>query len=170
MEMLTDKFDDGTIGLKEMFDSDSLIEVGTLFKDPYISARLVQAMELLHKYELTGFTPEEHEDLKICLDTEGNGKSGENLLYDLLELLRYRQAEEQGLLHKAPIPNGTQIYKINQMSVEECLYYNFATDRIIQETYIYGYTEVQDGEMNIDWFLTKEAAEAALKERESIGL
>ncbi len=163
MERLTDKFDDGTVGLKEMLDSDSLIEIGTLVKDPYISARLVQAMELLHRYELTGFTPDEHEDLKICLDTEGNGKSGEDLLYDMLELLRYRQAEHQGLLHKAPVPDGTQVFIVHDEELAELLDEDYEQIKITNITYVYGLTEYSYGELGKGFFITREDAENYIK-------
>jgi hypothetical protein len=45
----------------------------------------------LAEYEDTGFSPEDIEDIKDCLDVEGDGKSGEDTLKDLLELMQYRK-------------------------------------------------------------------------------
>jgi hypothetical protein len=52
---------------------------------------LTEGIRKLAAYEDTGFTPEEQEDIKACLDVEGDGKSGEDTLRDLLELMRYRK-------------------------------------------------------------------------------
>ncbi|MBU5331433.1 hypothetical protein KQI61_04425 [Anaerocolumna aminovalerica] len=45
----------------------------------------------LAAYENTGFTSDDIEDIKAILDTEGDGKSGEETLMYLLELIQYRK-------------------------------------------------------------------------------
>lgn len=45
----------------------------------------------LAAYEDAGLTPQEIEDIKTILDVDGDGKSGEDTLKDLLELMQYRK-------------------------------------------------------------------------------
>ena len=71
------------------------------------------------------------------------------------ELQRYKDLEEQGLLHKAQLKNGTPIYVL-QCDWDD----NYA---VHEECYVYGVTEYLIGEINKDWWLTKEEAEAKLK-------
>ena len=75
----------------------------------------------------------------------------------LKELQHYKDLEEQGLLHKAQLKNGTPIY------VLQWDYWNGDYD-VHEECYLYGMTEFLIGEINKDWWLTKEKAEAKLKE------
>ena len=104
------------------------------------------------------------------LTYKGTGiKSGEDKEYDctiinptmlpkaLIKLREYEDLEEQGLLHKAPVPNGTFIYVVR--------YNNWCEENFIDAIeYIHGLTENLLGEMNKDWFLTEEEAEQKLKE------
>jgi hypothetical protein len=72
------------------------------------------------------------------------------------KLAAYEDAEEQGLLHKAPVIDGTRIYVIMDDPINEFQY-------IYEDSYLHGYTEYGIGEINNDWFLAREAAEAAMK-------
>lgn len=72
-------------------------------------------------------------------------------------LQEFEVAEEQGLLHKAPVPNGTTIFIFSYIDLFD------ETMEVSKDSYLHGYTETVIGEMNKDWFLTREAAEGALK-------
>lgn len=54
------------------------------------------------------------------------------------KLAEYENLEEQGLLHIAPIPNGTIIY-VWQTDEDDCWF-------IHNEAYLYGFTEYYHGE------------------------
>lgn len=75
-------------------------------------------------------------------------------------LADYAEQEEQGLLHIAPIPDGTRIYTLSSEDEVEF----FGEEPISETSYLYNHTEYAYGEMNKDWFLTREAAEEALRE------
>lgn len=79
------------------------------------------------------------------------GKTFQAQLKWLEELQEYKQLEEQGLLHKAPIPNGTTIY-VWQMNVDDEWF-------IHSESYLYGVTEYFYGKLGEDFWTTKEEAE-----------
>ena len=82
----------------------------------------------------------------------------EILLNIAKKLAAYENLEERGLLHKAPIPNGTIIYAIMEDSIDD-----FADDVygdvILTDAYIYGHTESMYGEFGKDWFLSEKEAE-----------
>jgi hypothetical protein len=95
MERLTDRFDDGTIGVFRIFDRSDLIDINDLVTDEITSASIAQAAEKLFDYEDTGLTPEEISNL---VTINGNlVRTNEKLNY---KLSSYRDAEEQGLLIK----------------------------------------------------------------------
>lgn len=72
------------------------------------------------------------------------------------KLAEYEDAEEQGLLHKAPLKNGTLIW-----------YFQYGFDEgpyLTSGTYLYGVTEYEIGEFKKDFWLSEEEAEQALTE------
>lgn len=73
------------------------------------------------------------------------------------KLAEYEDLEEQGLLHKAPLKNGTPIWVVVDDYVDEELY-------LICESYQYGYSEYMYGEYNQNFFKSKEQAEEMIKE------
>lgn len=68
------------------------------------------AYSKLAAYEDTGITPDGIEDIKACLDVNGDGHSGADTLDDLLELMQYRKT---GLTPK-------QIKEIDKLYMEKC--------------------------------------------------
>lgn len=98
-------------------------------------------------------------------------EDGESKFYGdpILKLAEYEDAEEQGLLLRLPCKVGTSIYMINHYWIDEghicgiaeaddldCFCYKVYCDPD-------DYTIVAIADFNITWFLTKEEAEAALK-------
>ena len=87
-----------------------------------------------------------------------NKKTGEILAYRLKsagdrikadkKLGEYEDAEEKGLLHIAPIPNGTTIY-VWQTDKDDRYF-------VHHELYLYGYTEYLYGEFGKDFFISEE--------------
>lgn len=87
-----------------------------------------------------------------------NKETGEVLAYRLKsigdrinaakKLGQYEDAEEQGLLHVAPIPNGTIIYVWQEDEDNRWFVHN--------ESYLYGYTEYLYGEFGKDFFISEE--------------
>lgn len=76
---------------------------------------------------------------------------------DVVEkLAEYEELEEQGLLHKAPLKNGTLIWIVVDDYVDEEAY-------LICESYQYGYSEYMYGKYNEDFFENKEQAEKMIK-------
>lgn len=59
---------------------------------------------------------------------------------------------------------------MNNKKCCECEYAKTVTMPHSEASYYHGYTEYVFGELGTGFFLTKEAAEQAVKERESIGL
>ena len=78
---------------------------------------------------------------------------------DLRETLKsYEDAEEQGLLHKAPLKNGTPIWHLTE---------GFDEGAYLTEThYIYNVTEYEIGELGKDFWLSEEEAELELANRQ----
>lgn len=77
-------------------------------------------------------------------------------LAEWLEKLKdYEQAEEDGLLHKAPIPNGTIIYLWAENDDDEMI--------IHSESYLYGVTEFLYGKFGEDFWDSEEQALAKMK-------
>ena len=66
----------------------------------------------------------------------------------LEELKEYRQLEEQGLLHKASLPNGTPIYYWQQNEDDEWF--------VFKDSYLHGVTEFFQGKYEKDFFATEE--------------
>ncbi len=105
---------------------------------------------------------------RLCEDTQ-DGKFASHVagsytgIYSDIEfgevverLAYYEDLEEQGLLHKAPVPNGTPIYFVSLLDwLEE--------DGVHSVEYIHGATENLYGEINKDWYLTEEEAKAKFK-------
>ena len=76
-----------------------------------------------------------------------------------MKLKEYEDLEEQGLLHKAPLKNGTPIW-----------YFTYGFDEgtyLINTSYLFGVTEYEVGELGKDFWLSEEEAEAKLKELEN---
>lgn len=76
------------------------------------------------------------------------------------KLASYEDAEEQGLLHKAPVPNGTPIFILND---EDDEFIGDTFEPILETSYLHGYTEFAYGELDNGWYLTREDAEKTLK-------
>lgn len=127
-----------------------------------------ECMRKLSAYEETGLEPEDAKALysansnivKFVMDNrELNNKYNTLLeMYDKLqnELKEYKDLEEQGRLHIAPVADGTDIYV--------SFYNDFEDTREILETkYLHGLSEFEFGEINKNWFLTREEAEKALE-------
>ena len=64
------------------------------------------------------------------------------------KLGKYEDLEEQGLLHIAPIPNGTTIYVWQTDEDDRWFVHN--------ESYLYGFTEYQYGKLGKDFFTSEE--------------
>lgn len=60
-----------------------------------LEPKVYGALCKLLEYEKTGFTPEEIEDLKMCMDIENDGYSGDQTLRCLIELMQYRKRQEE---------------------------------------------------------------------------
>ncbi len=87
--------------------------------------------------------------------------TSEDTLTEILDKLAdYEDAEEQGLLHRAPIPDGTSIFTLNDDDPD---FFGYDLEQILETSYLYSHTEFVYGEINQGWFLTREAAEEALK-------
>lgn len=63
MEKLTDRFDDGKVGVLNILDKGDLIEVTDNAMDGIIYASIQNALERLAEYEDTDISPEEIKDL-----------------------------------------------------------------------------------------------------------
>lgn len=82
-----------------------------------------------------------------------------NRLKDAMQkLANYEDLEEQGLLHKAPLKNGTPICHF-VYSFEEVTY-------LVHTTYLFGVTEYEIGELGRDFWLNEEEALKADAEME----
>ena len=72
------------------------------------------------------------------------------------ELKSYKDLEEQGLLHKAEIKDGTPIWYIASLDDEGPF--------LIKSSYIYNVTEYEVGDLEKDFWLSEEEAEKVLAE------
>ena len=79
------------------------------------------------------------------------------------KLKTYEDLEEQGLLHIAPLKDGTPIYAI----VEDCVDFGEKERYIVRSSYLHGVTEYDFGELNKDFFTSEQAAENYLSLRSS---
>lgn len=75
------------------------------------------------------------------------------------KLAHYEDLEEQGLLHKAEIKDGTPIWYIASLADGEPF--------LMKSSYIYNVTEYEVGSLEKDFWLSEEEAEAILKELEN---
>ena len=88
------------------------------------------------------------------------------------ELKKYRDLEEQGLLLKLPVSLGQEVYRVNNiiipMTVSKISYTRFFEKIYIEtiENKFKGNTMYTVEDIGNNIFLTKEAAEKALKEME----
>lgn len=74
------------------------------------------------------------------------------------KLKEYEDLEEQGLLHKAPLKDGTPIWYVLNI-FDEVMY-------VTNTTYIFGVTEYEIGEFGKKFWLSEAEAEKALAEME----
>ena len=81
----------------------------------------------------------------------------------IYRLSDYEDLEEQGLLHIAPLKDGTPIYAI----VEDCIDFGEKERYIVRSSYLHGVTEYEFGELNKDFFTSEQAAENYLSLRSS---
>jgi len=70
MEKLTDRFDNGDVGVVRIFDKDDLIYVPDYIDDAIVSASIQEAIDKLAEYEDTGLIPAEILQMKsLCYQT-----------------------------------------------------------------------------------------------------
>ena len=81
------------------------------------------------------------------------------ILASLKDYLKYRHLEEQGLLHKAPLKDGTPIWYVLNI-FDEVMY-------VTNTTYLFGVTEYEIGEFGKKFWLSESEAEKALEEMEN---
>jgi len=134
---------------------------------------LLDSLEYLKKYEDTGIEAEDVQDLKDCVEGE---EGTEGTVEDLLELMRYRRLEEQGLLIKMPCKPHTKVYEIYTKyddkedkyikGIEELLLIRFGKNRYNDYAVLKG----EDGEDFVTLgqfgktiFLTRKEAEKELE-------
>ena len=98
-------------------------------------------------------------ELERCLEINCNSDCGYcDFQHEAnAKLKAYEDAEEQGLLHKAPLKNGTPICYLQYSDPEG--------EYLAHDTYLFGVTEYMHGELGEDVWLTEEEAEAALRKR-----
>jgi hypothetical protein len=113
-------------------------------------------------------TERDHLGTAICKRSVSdycNGKCDEcDYDYDCFKKLTdYEDLEEQGLLHIAPLKDGTPIYAI----VEDCVDFGEKERYIVRSSYLHGVTEYEFGELNKDFFISEQAAENNLRLRSS---
>ena len=72
------------------------------------------------------------------------------------ELKCYKDLEAQGLLHKSEIKDGTPIWYIASLNDGEPF--------LMKSSYVYNVTEYEVGDLEKDFWLSEEEAEAKLKE------
>lgn len=72
----------------------------------------------------------------------------------------YEDLEELGLLHIAPLKDGTPIF-----IVEEDWVFDGVERYITKTSYLHGVTEYEIGELNKDYWLTYEVAEKVLSNK-----
>lgn len=122
------------------------------FEDDYdmLLEAVEETIKEFYEYKLIGATPEE---LRKVI------KEGVPEWID--KYFEYRNLDKQGLLHIAPIKDGTEIF-IPHSGLDEI----DLEDGILKVTYLYGLTEFEWGEMNKHWFLTQEEAEKALEDKD----
>lgn len=149
MERFTDRFDDGTIGIKDCLDRTQLIDILTDIKDDVRCASVGEALEKLFDYEDTGLTPEE---IMTFINKFNLIFSDFNTLYFIRE--DFNTGENR--VHEATIDDEMRI----QWHDTSYIYFN-ASDE-------YGnYHEVSVDSIGAEYFLTREAAEEALKGSEA---
>lgn len=138
-------------------------------------------VDRLAEYEDTGLTPEEIKDILSVLsenqdDVDEDGISM-GLIHELLELARYRQAEEQGLLIRLPYKVGDTVFRLcdighnrhaKEMIVKEIAIRYSGSDLVSVIILAFGPEHqykviVTQNEFGKTVFLTREEAEEALK-------
>ena len=143
-----------------------LVETNDEYCDTYCSKQPVQtcrdcaiwkAIQKLGKYEdlQEQCIKETTLDLRMMLD------KWHIFFNDLAEVVKYRELEKAGLLHIAPFKDGTTIYFI-----EEDWVFDGVERYITKTSYLHGVTEYEIGELNKDYWLTYEAAEKALRNKD----
>lgn len=91
-------------------------------RSDFDGTKIAKQLNRLKDYEDTGITPDGIEDIKACLDVNGDGHSGADTLDDLLELMQYRKT---GLTPK-------QIKEIDKLYLEKCQEVNRLYDQMMQ--------------------------------------
>lgn len=128
-----------------------------------------EVREKLKAYEDTGLEPEEFNDLKVCLEDEGDVGG---TIRDLIELMQYRKLEAEGRLIKLPCKLGSTVYGLNQYgdgTFEDEIYADEADSISIsknkegQITFTIDCTEYVAEDFGVIAFHTQEDAEKALE-------
>jgi hypothetical protein len=170
MERLTDKFDDGVVGIYRIFDRSDLMDINDLVADEITSASIIRAAEQLYAYESTGLTPEEIYKLNARMPV---------LLHQRKQLAEYLKAEEQGLLIKFPCKVGDTVWQ-TVVDIKKSKPHNIHYDIVEATITRYSidffcptfWTKAKEGgcknqltfnAIGQTVFLTREAAESALK-------
>lgn len=122
-----------------------------------ISVGMIHDLVELARYRESGLTPEEVKNLAITWQ-------GKELNDHITELLT---AEKQGLLHKAPVPDGTQVFIVHDEELAELLDEDYEQIKITNITYVYGLTEYSYGELGKGFFITREDAESYIKSQDT---
>lgn len=187
MYRLTDRFDDGTIGIKDCLDSTQLVDILSEINGDVNAGSAMDALERLSDYEDTGETPESIKNLLgIARDqsnfiiNSGLGNTKKELDYwkteakkAMAQLGEIKIAEEQGLLVKLPCKVGDKTYIVfndmGELFITEGWYLSEIT--ITENDVIYEFDCYKTGDhesRNLNSFgktvfLTREAAEEALK-------
>ena len=117
----------------------------------------INALEEIQKYRAIGTV----EDIQKILSFLGD-ENKRSIIDDLKLLNEYKDGEEQGLLHKAPLKNGTPIWYLLE-GFDEGAY-------LTQSTYLYNVTEYEIGELGKKFWLSEKEAEQALAKMKAGGI
>lgn len=114
MERLTDRWDNGTIGVFRYLDNSDLLALEDYIvdiEDLEVLASFNIALEKLEEYENTNLKPDEIEDIINILNENNDGWGNEEILGIILELAQYKKT---GLT-----PKEIEKLKISDESKEE---------------------------------------------------
>lgn len=190
MYRLTDRFDEGLVGVKDCLDSTQLIDVLSDINDDIIAGSVMDALERLSDYEDTKLEPEEvikveqerdyyHKqavEIANLLDHKDNDFRKLNQECDhwkaeakkaMAQLGEYKIAEEQGLLVKLPCKAGNLLWLdtptgIKSTNVKQII---IDVDGVFVETERF-YFDINEVGKSV--FISEEAAEQALNETKTL--
>lgn len=116
MERLTDKFDDGKVGIINTLDHENLIDLFDIIENDISYASIQNAADRLAEYEDAGLEPSEITSLKEALDSlvDRNDKQGKTIRKLSKTVAEYQRLEEEGLLVRLPCKIGTYVWTISR--------------------------------------------------------